>query len=307
MKIQKGSLLAGAILGCLSGLLIAPDRTEENKRGGLAAAGEYAKWGVTEKDWQQNRILVEQARRGEFILIYEKPVVKKLIAYDTREVAAKAALKRGAEYQQVFARFGLTSEISARLQRHLAKIHLASLEAEVAIQQVMDARLNYQEQLEKLLGEAAYHRYRQYELRKPAILEYEKLHQLAANEGRPLDAVGQEVIISLIQEVEAYTQSFWHGPFDYLPIGAFGADNVRAKIATERQELAKKVRQLLEKAAEQQLPEGVRAAISKYYSNAMDRMQVAIENVGTRPRLPTHPSAISANPRLRKGTNGFRF
>ena len=90
-------------------------------------------------------------------------MMKRLLEYSFREIVSKAANERGSEYARVFQQAGLATEVSDRLQRHLAKIHLASLEAEVAIQQVLDARLKYDQQLNTVLDEEQYGRYRRYE------------------------------------------------------------------------------------------------------------------------------------------------
>ena len=85
--------------------------------------------------------LDERQSRGEFILQNERPLMRRSQERHFASIAANALAANAVEYNRVFADLGIDTEISRQLQSHLAKIERASVEAESAIRQLLDARL----------------------------------------------------------------------------------------------------------------------------------------------------------------------
>jgi hypothetical protein len=228
--------------------------------------------------------LDEEEGRGEFVLENERPVQRKFTECDIRQIVARAAGERCPEYAEVFARFGLTTEAGNRLQRHLAKIHLASLEAGVAVQQVLDARWRYDQQLKKLLHERDYRRYREYELMKPALHEYGEVADASAKAGLPLDPALKDAVAGLLWQARAYTYRSSHGRFDSLPDGAVGESNGVEYLVKGRLELAESVKRFASLAEEQNLPAPARLAVANHLTAKMEEMQRAIDAFRSRPK-----------------------
>lgn len=117
--------------------------------------------------------------------------------------------------------------VSEQLQGHMAKIHQASLEAEEAIAQVLDARSQYDQRVRVLLSEGDYTRYRQYEASKPAQRELENIQKYLSTEKRvAIEAGYAQTLARAIQEANAADNEQWHGPYDSLPQVRVGRDQV---------------------------------------------------------------------------------
>jgi hypothetical protein len=264
-------------------MIIVPHQAADNAQRGRNGTNSFSRWGVNAEDLRTTHLLDEQEHQGEFVLENERPLRRKFIEYDLRGTIARAAAERCSEYTQVFARFGIPSEDSGRLQRHLAKIHFASLEAEVAIQQVLDAQWRYDQRLRKLLDGKAYASYREYELMKPAVREYDEMANAAAKRGIRLDPTLRDEVVRLLHDVSAYTHRPAYGPFDPLPDGAVGESNVIDHVSRRQSQLAEKSRQFLLVAEERGLPIAVRLASSNHFSAKMSEMQAAIDVLRHRP------------------------
>jgi hypothetical protein len=135
----------------------------------------FARINVTKEDLERVAEMEKRRTQGEYILQNERPTTKKFLEHDFGEIVSQAAAQRATEYNQLFAQAEVAPEAAEQLKVHVAKIHRASLEAEVAIQQVLQARRDYNERLHSTMSEQNYKSYRQEEEAKPAIREYQEL------------------------------------------------------------------------------------------------------------------------------------
>ncbi|MCI0538227.1 MAG: hypothetical protein L0Z50_23720 [Verrucomicrobiales bacterium] len=182
----------------------------------------FAKINVTKEDLERVEQMEKRRAQGEYILQNERPTTRKFLDYDFGEIVAQATADNAGEYDQLFAQTGVAPESAEQLKAHLAKIHRASLEATVAIQQILQARQDYDERLRSTMNEENYQRYRQVEEAKPAHREYEEFQRFVEQQNTALDPQHEQALVGLVQTTQAYTSKSWHGPFDGLPQPVLG-------------------------------------------------------------------------------------
>ena len=188
----------------------------------------FSKANITEDDKRITREMAERRDRGEFILKNEPPLFRKLQEYDFGAIVSETGKLNAPGYDKLFHELGVTSEVSSNLQTHLEKIHLASLQAESAIAQVMDARFHYDQRVQSSLNEEQYQRYRETEQMRPAYQDVESIQAKLRETGLELSLGSEESVASLLSAANAVDDGYWHGPYHSLPQVKVGKESVVA-------------------------------------------------------------------------------
>jgi hypothetical protein len=284
--------LTGTVTGRRYEVLPSSKRASSNRPPGDPAALEitsehpesrefFEKIAVTREDLRRVEEMEKRRAQGEYILQNERPTTRRFLDHDFGEIVAQAAADRATEYDQLFAETGVAPEAAEPLKTHLAKIHRASLEATVAIQQILQARHDYDERLRSTMSEENYQRYRQVEEAKPAQREYQELQKFAAQQNNPLDPDHEQALLGLLQAAQAYTMVSYHGPFDDLPQPIIGAEAIPGE---ERRiaEITDRFSQLLELSSQAGIPDGYRNLLENYYTGKIQQRRGFIEDLKTR-------------------------
>ena len=95
---------------------------------------------ITDDDIRVALQMNDRARRGEYILKFERPVDRKVMESAIRGFAAQLGSNNAPKLGIVLSQLGMSPENVQQLEVHNQKIILASLEAEQAIQQVLTDR-----------------------------------------------------------------------------------------------------------------------------------------------------------------------
>ena len=231
---------------------------------------------ITDDDMKVALEMNNRARHGEYILKFERPVDRKLMESAISAFAAKLGSNSAPELGIFLSQLGMTPENVQQLQVHNQKIILASLEAEQAIQQVLLARYDYDKRLKSLLSPEGYSSYRAYEDFQPALREYDSLENFANQNNLRLDPAHEQQTLTLIQQAQAYTSGWWHGPYDSLsPIGV-GEKMVSKQLTEEIGQITRAAAQLKQDATAAGLPERYVDVLNSYYSQIIKDKQKAV-------------------------------
>lgn len=237
----------------------------------------FAKLKITKEDWDKTWEMNKRKDQGEYLLNNERPTTRKFLDWDFSEIVARKAEQRAAEYDRLFAELGVKPETAEQLKTHVAKIQRAALEAEVAIDQLLTARRDYDQRVRSTMGEESYQRYRQVEDAKPAVREYQRLQEFAGTKNMPIDPQHEQALVGLIQQNQAYTARSWRGPFEGLRQPIVGAENLIP--ATEQQiaQITERANQVVSRAAEAGLPENYKNLLASYYTEKVQEKKREIE------------------------------
>jgi len=242
----------------------------------------FAKIYVTRGDIAEVTEMEKRRAHGEYILQNERPTTRKFLDYDFREIVSQASADAATEYDQLFAEMGVASDVAEQLKTHLAKIHRASLEATVAIQQILQAREDYDKRLRSTLSEEDYQYYRQKEESKPAIREYQDFQNFANQQNTALSPEHEQALVGLIQTTRAYTKGSHHGPFDGLPQPTtLNAESVIPAEERNLAEITERMSQLLDVAPHAGLPEEYRTLLERYYAGKLQERRDFLEGLRT--------------------------
>lgn len=243
---------------------------------------------ITPSEWNETMALNKRGEAGEYILRYERPTTQKFLKHDVQQITAHAAAEQFDAKNQLFAKLGIPTDISDQLMTHAMKIHKASLEAELATQQLMKARLDYDQRVRSALDPGKYDAYRQYEASQAANREFRKVQEFAAEKEVRFDAQSESAVVAAIQELGAYTEISWHGPYDGLPLVVMGKDNVIADIEAKSQELTGRIRVLSDQEGKNGLAPQHHQLLREYYAGRLSNYERAID-------LTRNPPPIDAN------------
>jgi hypothetical protein len=235
---------------------------------------------ITADDVALTLELQRRQDQGEFILLDETPFLRKVRAYRHKVLAAEAAAKNAEAYNRELAGLGIKPEDSQQLQSHLAKIHHASLEAEEAIAQVLDARTKYDQRVRALLNDEDYSRYRQYEASKPAQMELERIQNYFREEKNTTIAPAYaQALATMIQEASAAENGSWHGPYDSLPQVKMGRDQVVEWEQQRVQQAKDSASEVIERMSSADLPDEYRRFLEDYYAKKVEAMQSSFDAI----------------------------
>lgn len=232
---------------------------------------------LTEQDLEAAQALNIRSRAGEYILQLERPTDRKATEAAMKDLVSKMASNKVPELGAVFAQLGMDPEKNQQLQKHAEKIMLASLEAEMGIQQVLTARADHDKRVRSLLSDEDYARYREYEGAQLAVREYGTLQEYAGQKNITLDPAYQQFVTALVQQANAYTDNYWHGPYDGLAPVTVGREAVINRREQQVTQLTEAVNQLKQKAFEASLPEYYMSALDAYYKDKIQMKQARVD------------------------------
>ncbi|PYJ82485.1 MAG: hypothetical protein DME22_18600 [Verrucomicrobia bacterium] len=237
---------------------------------------------ITDEDIQVALEMNERAKQGEYILQFERPTDRKFTDSAINDMVSRMASNNAPELRSTFAQLGITPEKSVQLETHYQKIMLASLDAEMAIQQVLTARHDYDKRVRALLSDEHYATYRQYEESKPASREYAILEEYSREKSIPIDPEYQQRVIALMQQAQAYTETSWHGAYEGLPEPAVGDEAVINQLEQQISQIKEAVNLLKQKAAEVGFPEEYLNLLDAYYRERAQIKQNTIDTIKNR-------------------------
>lgn len=240
-----------------------------------------ARIGLTPEELQATDEITARGEKGEYILTMERPLTRRFLDYDFRQLVAADAPRLAERYDPVFAELGISAEKTEQLKTHLGKLQRAALELTLAQQQDEEARQAYDREMRSLLSAEDYARYRQFEDTTHARRELERIESFARENGLPeIGAGDRDRLAAVIQAQGAYMAKVSNGPYDPVSPSIIGTENVLRHLAAERrniQEQSARVRQsLAQSGASPELAE----ALGRYYdqeiagrSRIMDRVR----------------------------------
>lgn len=187
--------------------------------------------GVTDDDLRKTSELNDLMERGQYILQFERPLSRKALHATINELASEIAQDRIPATTTWLESKGMDDTLVKHASNHLHSIYKASLEAEGALQQLLSARNAYDARMRQWLTPDQYADYRHFEANEPARRELSKYSDflrdtVAVADLGPVDPRVAEVL----QAAGAFTEEFWHGPYDGLPNITVGFDATTEKI-----------------------------------------------------------------------------
>jgi hypothetical protein len=234
---------------------------------------------ISEQDIQIALALNEQSKKGEYILEFERPTDRKIMEKGIQNFARELASNNTPALRAEFAKFGISEEKQKLLERHVEKIAYASLQAEEAIQQVLFARVQYDQRIRATLTDEQYAEYRQFENRKPTEREYSLFEEYAKNNNFSIDGANKERVLGLIEATHGYTQFLWHGPYDGLPQVAVGNEMVMAQMQGQLADLEESVSSMQAFARDGSLPSNYLRLLQNYYTGELAKKREAISKL----------------------------
>jgi hypothetical protein len=227
---------------------------------------------------------------GEYVLASEHPFSRRASQQLIERAVSQARPAVLSEYQRAFSELGMDEKTGSHLALHAAKIQQASVEAEIAIAQLQQARGTYEQRLNSVLSEDDMKRYRKYEDSKPSVREFEALQKYVASQKLdPLEPSWQDPLTTLIQGSQAYSIRSWDGPLDGLPQPTFGEKMVTSQIEDDLRRIADAKVDIIRKAASSGVPEQYRKLLDDYYSHVENRKRQEIATIRSRLATTAHP------------------
>ena len=257
--------------------------SHKGQPGPPTAGTNTSSWQITEEDLKLALEMNERAKKGEYILQFERPTDRKFTDSAVKDMVSRMASNNAPELRAVFAQVGISPEKSQQLETHYKKIMLASVDAEMGIQQVLTARWDYDRRMRSLLSDEGYVRYRQYEELKPAIRECGILEDYAQKKSIPLDARYQQQVVALMQQAQAYTENSWHGAYEGLPQPAVGEEAVISQLEQQISQIKEAANLLKQRASEVGLPEEYFNLLDAYYTERAQMKQNTIDRIKNPP------------------------
>lgn len=264
------------------------------ERGNLEAINRLRQQGIsiTETELQETLELAESEKRGEYVLMLERPLSRRGDESVRQRLLSQIREKESPEYSRLFASLGLGPEISDRITQHASKIAQASLEAEAAIHQLLRAREDYDQAVRRALSADNYARYREWETRRTAEREAERFDQFYRRQTQEtVDPQHKDTIVNLIQAADGCGDSVtYHRPYDGLPGIKVGLEAGLQELGQRTTRLTSGLQKLLEGAEETDLPEAYQKLLADYYQDrireATRRMEELQHQSGSQPVGP---------------------
>lgn len=242
-----------------------------------------ARIGITAEELRETDEITARGEKGEYILKMERPLTRRFLDYDFRQLVAADASRLAERYAPVFAELGVSPEKAKQLKTHLGKLQRASLELTLAQQQDEEARQAYDREMRTTLSEEDYARYRQFEDSTHARREVERIQIFARENGLPeITAEDRDRLAEAIQEHEAYMAKIANGPYDPVPPSIIGTANVLREIEMQQRNILEQSTRVQRSLAENGLPAGPSAMLRRYYDREIARRDRIMEQVRRR-------------------------
>jgi hypothetical protein len=241
---------------------------------------------ITKEDLEIALAMNDRAKAGEYILEFERPVDRKLMEDGIKAFAAQMASNNAPALREQFSKLGVDDQKAQLLEKHAEKIMWASLEAEQAIRQVLSARSEYDKRVRSVLSDEGYKQYRDYEDSQAALREHRAITAYAEQTGFRTDSAYDDHVVAVLQQLDAYTQISWHGPYDGLPQTIVGREMVASHRSNEINNLSQAATQIRNVAAQAALPEALVNLLESYYAEVIQQKQDSLERLKNPPPPP---------------------
>ncbi len=234
-------------------------------------------WIITEQDLRIAQEMNERRTRGEYILDFERPTDRKFRFSCIDDLVERMSSNNAPKVDLILRHLGVGDDVRGHLEAHQKKIQKASLEFEMALEQLLEARLEYDNRARAAMNSTQYARYRAYEDSLPALREYDKIERSSITNGVEMNPDDKEKTIALIQELQAYTDRYSHGPYDSLAEVAIGTEAVLEALTNQIDHLTGVAAQLREAASACGISDAQAKALTNYYSAQIARKESAIQ------------------------------
>lgn len=245
--------------------------------------------------------LVRMRAEGQYALPSDIPILRQSQLERANVIADATTGQRAEEYRHLFQQLGLDARTSEQLFDHIIAITRAKVLAGRSLEELYDARDDYDARMKRLLGDK-YEDYAKFEASRPATLEMSEFASFAANNGLQLGEVDAAAIEQLIAEHRAFSQKTianWGGPLDELDQPFSGKAYIPNKMA-RRQELSERAAKVLAAASQNGLSQESIAKLEGYYAEELIKYDNAIvrafDPIGAEiDRLTAHLNRLQAN------------
>ncbi|SPE60133.1 hypothetical protein SBV1_370117 [Verrucomicrobia bacterium] len=254
-----------------------PQALEVRPQPASARPGGGEPFEITDEDGRLSRELTARQRKGEYIARFDDPVAYKRQKQAIAKGVQMLAASNRKNLAPVFARVGLSDQVSEQLQAHVSKINDAAMQAEAALMQLETARVDYDSRVQSLLSPADYVLYKQYEAAGPARQQFERLERFAWQEGRTMVGGERGSLVAIIREAEAYPKESYLGPYDGLPVVAVGKENVLRNAKHQLAEVDEGANRAVRLAAERGLSKRSIGLLRDYYARDIQKRSDEIQ------------------------------
>lgn len=215
---------------------------------------------------------------GEYFLKHDDPLAKR--HYEQEQLPRWVHdLRQSYEhsYTNLFGMLGLTGKDNQQLFEHVVTISRASIDTEQKLRQLHAARNDFDTKLKSLLSPEQYSQFRQAESQRPAIHELELMSSNGVN--IPNDFAYRDKLLEAIAAAKAYSDTYYHGPFDEPPEIAVGTENVIKLLTKRRDALVENFGALRSTLADSGVPEPMIAVLESYYGKRIADKTAMISRV----------------------------
>ena len=194
------------------------------------------------------------------------------IARERAEAALRHAQEnlvnqKAASYTRIFTELGLTPEQEDQFKAKLADLHRKAIAAGEPMQELGQARVDYDEQIRAALGPEKYLRYREFEESKPARRELELIREFAAKSNHvAIGATDAAGIVELVKRTKATTTEEWHGPYDPMPHPEVGLERLVVVLGQKVARLRQVSSNLVEALPKSGVPVTYHETLKAYYA-----------------------------------------
>jgi len=233
----------------------------------------------TRDELEEARRVSERFEAGEYVLPFDNPVVRKDYSNVQARWVEEASNRVQRIYDPFFAGIGVDPYTNSLLQQHLVTIHRASIQAEQAIQQLLTARRDFDVKVRNLLSTENYEAYRAFERGIPVDHELALIKKHAQMSGQQIRDEDFEVLGAAIDDSRAFSEAYWHGPYDALPEVAVGAASVIELLSRRRDELQRSLKSLEEHSGFKSAPPSIQTLARASYDSRLSRLHDAVSNI----------------------------
>lgn len=252
-----------------------------------------ARIGITPKELKETDEITARGEKGEYILKMERPLTRRFLDYDFRQLVAENTTRVSERYDPVFTRLGISDEKAEQLKTHLGKIQRASLELSLAQQQDDEARQAYDKAMRSALSEEDYANYREFESARHVTHELDRIRSFAQENGfREIDVTQQERLIEVLRKHSAYAAPIAEGPYDPKPPSIIGTENVLRELQNQRKSIEDQFSRVQQNLTEAEFGSELLTLIQRYQEREISKRDQVLERIRSRHAA----KAISSNP-----------
>jgi hypothetical protein len=248
--------------------------------------------GVTPSEYQEHLKISDRRDAGEFFLSFDDPVARRQRDHQIKELTEDIERNRYQEGHRdaLQNRFGLSAEQAEAVDKSLSKIVQASVEAEMTMGQLLMARDDYERRVRSMMGDETFEQYREFERGHLARHEASKIQAVLEGKGVPVDPGTLEQLTGIIRENQAYTDNYWHGPFDGLPEIQVGFKAVRQGLQADLDRQVRGSAGLQSALGNLGLPPEMVASLTEHYAESIRKTE---EKMGWLSKIdPLSPSEV---------------